>query len=386
MNKKSSIKILLLLFIIQFVLLSWDVQGDCGSMQSLALNSDSISEGWLDGPHYKWLNDNWIKMTYYKYNEENGEISKKVRFSRQKEDEFYIEGKFGDERSYFLEKELRIPEYEYKDVNDIFVVGDVHGEYHKLISLLKKSGIINAKLEWQYGQGHLVFMGDIFDKGQSVTECLWFIKGLSPQAEKAGGKIHKIIGNHEIMNLTKVFHYNTKKYELLRQEYPKDFNELYGINTELGSWIRTWSSVLKIDDKLFVHGGISPQFLKADITKEEINTLIRKYLNGEIHNQDTSKVDIILENYGPFMYRGYLKEGADYPLISEIEIDRILEDYGVRHIIFGHTERKQFSILFDKKLIGIDVPLRFKGISEQALHFIGKDIYKVYSDGSKIKI
>ena len=386
MIKNSSILSLFLLLLISVVLISWDGQIAYDYSQTASVNADSVSPGWRDGPHVVWINNNWLKSTYYIYNSKNGKLIKKSKFSRHSENEFFMEGRFEIEPTYYIEKNPGISEYEYRAVEDIFVVGDVHGEYDKLISLLNKSGIINEKLEWQFGKGQLVFMGDIFDKGQMVTECLWFIKNLEQQAERAGGKIHKIIGNHEIMNLNRIFLYNPKKYDVLQMVYPSDFDVLYDKNTELGRWIRTWNAIIKIDDKLFVHGGISPHFFDMEMKEEEINSLTRKFLNRELHYEDTIKMNFLLESYGPSLYRGYLTDDVEYPLITEPEIDRILEYFGVNHIIFGHTEKKYFRILYDKKLMGIDVPLRFRGKSEQALHFSGDEIFKVYSDGTKVKL
>ena len=90
----------------------------------------------------------------------------------------------------------------YRDVDSIFVVGDVHGQYDQLVNLLKRSGIINDDLAWIGGKAHLVFLGDLFDRGNAVTKVLWFIYSLEAQAEAAKGKVHLVLGNHEIMALT----------------------------------------------------------------------------------------------------------------------------------------------------------------------------------------
>ena len=114
--------------------------------------------------------------------------------------------------------------------------------------------------------------------------------------------------------------------------------------------------------------------------------LIRKSLNGKIQYEDTIRLNFLLDIYGPFSYRGYLREMEEYPMTTEKELDDILIYFDVNHIIFGHTETKYFRILYDKKLMGIDVPLRFSGKSEQALYFSGSEIYKIYNDGSMVKL
>ncbi len=46
-----------------------------------------------------------------------------------------------------------------------------------------------------------MFAGDMFDRGDQVTECLWLVYALEETAKAAGGYVHFILGNHELMNL-----------------------------------------------------------------------------------------------------------------------------------------------------------------------------------------
>lgn len=348
---------------------------------------DTISDAnWIDGPHIEWLSNQTVNVVYYEYSSKRDKLLKKSRYIEIPNDEKLIQGKFGDRNVYFVEKNHKPPLYEYSGVDELIVIGDVHGEYDSLISLLKKSGIIDEHLDWKFGAGHLVFLGDIFDKGPKVTESLWFIKNLSYQADKAGGKLHIILGNHELMNLSNIYFYNTDKYERLSSGYPEEFKTLFSRNEELGLWIRSWNAILKIDDKLFVHGGISPQFKEAGMDEEEINTITRDFLNNEVQSEDTVKLKFLLSTLGPFMYRGYIMKEEDYELITEAEFEDILNEFDVNRIIFGHTELKYFHLFYDNRLMGIDVPLRFSGKSEQALYFTGDSVYKLYSDGSRVKL
>ena len=40
---------------------------------------------------------------------------------------------------------------------------------------MKSLGIIDKNLNWKFGKGHLVVLGDIFDRGSMVTEVLWHL-------------------------------------------------------------------------------------------------------------------------------------------------------------------------------------------------------------------
>lgn len=94
----------------------------------------------------------------------------------------------------------------------MLVVSDIEGNFKGLQQLLVGTGVMDAQIRWQFGTGHLVFVGDIFDRGLQVTECLWLLYKLEHEAEQAGGKVHFLLGNHEVMNLTGNYKYVRRKY------------------------------------------------------------------------------------------------------------------------------------------------------------------------------
>ena len=76
-----------------------------------------------------------------------------------------------------------------KSMNRLFVIGDVHGQYEKLIGLLKKSSLVNQALTWIGGDATLCFLGDFFDRGPDGVSCIDLIMRLQRQAESAGGRV-----------------------------------------------------------------------------------------------------------------------------------------------------------------------------------------------------
>ena len=56
-----------------------------------------------------------------------------------------------------------------------------------------------ANDEWAGGKAHLVQTGDITDRGPDSARIIRHLAGL---ARHAGGFIHLLIGNHELMNMT----------------------------------------------------------------------------------------------------------------------------------------------------------------------------------------
>jgi len=99
------------------------------------------------------------------------------------------------------------PQYEWTDVPRIVAIGDVHGSYDKLITLLKGTGMVDDALAWAGGQAHLVFIGDLIDRGPREIDVLDLARRLEEEAPAAGGQVHVLLGNHEVMNLVRDLRY-----------------------------------------------------------------------------------------------------------------------------------------------------------------------------------
>jgi hypothetical protein len=170
-----------------------------------------------------------------------------------------------------------------KDIYDLpgkmLVISDIHGNYKGLEMILTGAGVLDDNLNWVFGNGHIVFDGDIFDRGNNATECLWLIYKLEGEAEKHGGKVHFILGNHELMNLKENYKYVRNKYFIVSDSLKLDYKKWYAPDTELGKWLRSKNSMEKIGDYLFLHAGISKDFPKGVYSITDINNNIRSTID-----------------------------------------------------------------------------------------------------------
>ena len=91
-------------------------------------------------------------------------------------------------------------------------ISDFDGHIEGFTMILRGEGVIDSNFNWTYGNGHLIISGDLFDRGFHITECMWLLYKLESEAAIAGGKVHLIIGNHEIMNMTDDWRYVDVKY------------------------------------------------------------------------------------------------------------------------------------------------------------------------------
>ena len=174
-----------------------DIENFLSSLGGIIYNKRLASV--LDGPYIEIIQPGQLNVFYLSHDStENISriISELHGFSTPVS---IVSGVAEDKKTYTIDKDCSPPPSVYKDVSKIMAIGDIHGQYSRMILMLKKSGIIDENLQWKWGDGHLVFIGDIFDRGNEVTECLWFIYTLEKQAERHNGKVHLLVGNHEVM-------------------------------------------------------------------------------------------------------------------------------------------------------------------------------------------
>ncbi|NJO89272.1 MAG: hypothetical protein HC831_10175 [Chloroflexia bacterium] len=259
-----------------------------------------------------------------------------------------------------------------------------------------QNNIINEKLEWAFGENHLVLLGDFFDRGNDVTALLWLCYKLESEAKRDSGHVHFILGNHEQMNLQGNEKYVQEKYKALANKLNVPYKELYGKKTELGRWLRSKNSIEIIGDILFCHGGVSPRFVELSETIEETNNNIRKALDthlsevgAENEEKETIWVKKYLGNNGPLWYRGYFRERKDdYEKATQKDIDIICDYYEVNKMIVGHTVVDEIRTYFNGKVIGVDV-LRYYDNSKNkpsALLIENEKFYAVNEFGQKYLI
>lgn len=281
-----------------------------------------------------------------------------------------------------LKKLIKLEETEYTHSRKMFVISDVEGNYQRFIELLQANSVIDKHFNWTFGTGHLVLVGDFVDRGVEVTELLWCIYALEDKAIVKGGKVHFVLGNHEIMNLSGETSYVHKKYKynasLLKKEYSKD---LYGKNSELGRWLRSKNIVEKIGNVLFVHGGISSSVNDLDVTLIDINLSASfHYSNIKIDSNNNVLNTLMSTKVGPLWYRGYYRGKVK---ANESQIDSTLKKFNVRRIITGHTiVGDTISVHYNSKVINTDT--RHADGKSEALLIEGTKYYRVNDKGQRV--
>lgn len=299
----------------------------------------------------------------------------------------------------------------------IVVVADVHGAYPELQSILREAGVVDADLHWRGGDTHLVSLGDLMDRGPGSRAVLDLLMRLETEAPKAGGAVHVLLGNHEVMNLSGDLRYVSREEyasyageedsklreqawqriqaqepAAARAEFDAKFPAGYFAHAQAfsatgryGAWLLTKPFLIVINDTAFVHGGLSP--LVASLGLEGVNqrleTQLRDYLQtwstltGELKlvrpieflerpdtlarlgaaAQSQSLREIqeqpIFTTDGPTWYRGQV---LCYPYTETDNLDATLKKLGVARVVVGHTTSTTGRVIsrFDGRVIQLD--------------------------------
>lgn len=207
---------------------------------------------------------------------------------------------------------LAASDYDIKTSARVVAFGDVHGAYDDWVALLRELGVVDAQLNWSGGKTHLVSLGDLIDRGPGSREVVELLMKLDQQAERAGGAVHIVLGNHEVMVMTGDLRYVSRDefaafagdetqadrdalfadYRRFNpggeeaavrasfdEQYPAGFVALrkaYSTDGKLGSWLIQQPLVLKVNDKVYMHGGIS--YAASGETLKSLN----KKVGGEL--------------------------------------------------------------------------------------------------------
>ena len=266
----------------------------------------------------------------------------------------------------------------FTNVDKIVAISDAHGQYDLMIELLRVHKVIDEQNQWIFGKEHLVITGDNLDRGDKVMDILWFLFFLEKQAAKAGGQVHVLLGNHEIMVLQGDIRYLNRKYLYTSGVLKNRYHLMFAEGSVLGDWIANHQVMISINRSLFVHGGISEEIIKLKYSLEEMNEIFTKHLvryKDESVLKDPTLFALYEEN-GPLWYRGYFKEDDKFP------IKKILKKLDQDRIIVGHTSFDSIRTFYDGRVIGIDCSIK-EGKSGQVLLYENNKFFVGELNGTK---
>ncbi|HEV8504518.1 MAG TPA: metallophosphoesterase [Chitinophagaceae bacterium] len=280
-----------------------------------------------------------------------------------------------------LKPKLANEKAEYKKVGKMLILSDIEGNFEAFRKLLQANHVIDDDFNWTFEKNHLVLIGDFVDRGTMVTEVLWLIYSLEEKAKAAGGYVHYILGNHEIMNMSNDLRYVQPRYLRNAALMNTSYMKLFGPDAEIGRWLATKNVTERVGDILFMHGGISQYINMMNIPLKELNDLVRPFYTDTTYEYKDNRLNILYSDIGPFWYRGYYTA----PKATMAQIDSTLSIYDVRYLTTGHTiVASEIKSFYDGKLFDTDVH-HAGGHSEALLYEDGKFV-RVNAQGTRLEI
>ena len=334
----------------------------------------------VDGPYVRYERDRILVTTIQK--DDDQLIPKTAKFAIAKKGNISLHISPEDHPDWAFDVKLK-PAIEngtvvYPGPERTLFISDIEGEFTPLRKMLLAAKVIDEHYNWTYGHGSLAIAGDLFDRGKDVVPELWLLYKLEDEAKEAGGSVHVLLGNHDIMNLTGDNRYTDGKYFKNAWLLGTDCAGLFGRDTELGRWLRSKNMIEKTGKVLVMHGGLSPKIVAKQQTLEAINRECRPYFDAAIDSVPDSLKTFFGSN-ALFWYRGYFKQ----PKITEAQLDSSLNFYKAMYIVVGHTIIKwNIASYLGGKVIGIDVD-EHKGHPAAALYEEGK-WFTIDADGQRI--
>jgi hypothetical protein len=273
----------------------------------------------------------------------------------------------------------------------LFVMADTHGEFEIAAQLLQRHGVIDHRLRWSFGKGHLAVLGDVFDRGPNHTELLWLIYKLEAEAARAGGGVHLALGNHETMVMTGDDRYLNPKYPRVASLLGVErYASLWSEQSLLGQWLRSKAAVFRLGQYLCLHGGVSRELMDRGLTLSAVNQTVRSALTEQTAPRG-EQAEFVMGQEGPLWYRGYFQAAASrggIKLAEQSDIELIRARFGVQAILVGHTIVPTVTALYGGHVIAVQVyPHRDEQTHAPVMEAlsIGKDgrMFRARVDGTR---
>ena len=231
----------------------------------------------------------------------------------------------------------------------LYAIADVHGDFPRFAGLLRHAGVIDASNNWIAKSATLVQTGDIVDRGPDTRKIYKFMRQLTFQAHRQGGKVIKLWGNHEFMNVMEDWRYVDDE----------DIASFGGNETRRAAFKRggevfeDWMdySVSHRDHIFkahFIHAGLTPQWARRDI-----NGIGRRFMDTLADDAKwTSEQHAFWSETGPMWYRGF----ATLPEHEACEVARtVMATLKVEYLVMGHTPNFEGIVTrCDKRVLLID--------------------------------
>ncbi len=247
----------------------------------------------------------------------------------------------------------------------LVAIGDLHGDLAVTRAALRLAGAIDDQDRWIGGDLVIVQTGDQTDRGDEEIEVLDLLDSIRDQALAAGGDVHVLNGNHELMNAKLDMRYVSvdgyldflvTPLEDPSKATPQDVVD--GVAARIRAMrpggpmalrFAERNVVVMVGETVFVHGGVEPQLVEFGL--ERLNQETRQWLRGV----QECPPSMLFPTEGPIWSRTY----SDEPDESDCQmLEDALNRLGATRMVVGHTVQDEgIASACQEKVWRIDVGL-----------------------------
>lgn len=265
----------------------------------------------------------------------------------------------------------------------LVAIGDVHGDFEATRAVLRLAGAIDDQDRWIGKDLVVVQTGDQLDRGDGERKILELLERLVGEAKQAGGALHVLNGNHELMNAAGDLRYVTAGGFVDFAEVPGvDLNDPRAAQAPPamrgrllafapgGPYARKLADrpvALVVGDTVFAHGGVLPQHVRRGL--DAINAETQRWLRGE----GEISPDILQGEESPLWTRRFCQD----PTPADCAVaDETLAALAIKRMVVGHTVHTEGIVRnCDGKVWCIDVGMAsYYGGHPEALEIVGDKV------------
>jgi hypothetical protein len=266
----------------------------------------------------------------------------------------------------------------------IVAIGDLHGDVAATRVALRLAGALGPDDHWAGGKLVVVQTGDQLDRGDDEPEILELLERLGKEASAAGGALHVLNGNHEVMNVEGDFRYVTPDgfHDYAGEKAVVHGDAVQGApaaqrgraaaflpGEPVAKRLAKRPSILQVGDNVFVHGGLLEKHVRYGI--ERINREIQTWMSTPRLQRAPS---IAMSPDGPLWLRIY-SDGVPASDACE-ELGKVLRLLSAKRLVVGHTVQEQgINSACGGRVWRIDVGLsRYYGNSASVLEIMADSV------------
>lgn len=286
--------------------------------------------------------------------------------------------------------EIVVPDSVGPAVPRVVVMGDLHSDLDAARKAFQLAGGTDADDAWIGGELTIVQLGDMIGRSDAEREVLDFLFATRDKAQAAGGRVHLLVGNHEVMggrvdnqaigldpfpgyeDLTEL-DLNDTRLQILPEHAKKRGAALMAG----GPYAKRFSqlpTVLQLGETIYVHGGVVPRW--AEYGLDKINAEVSHWLFGNCPEPVSSQG---VDNGDTVMWTRQFSASVDATDCAVLE--QSLAILGAKRMIVAHTVQTTITGYCDDQVWAVDVGMsRYYGGPIEVLEIVDDSVLTVLGE------